>query len=74
MTLTRGNFPNQYAFEATLQNVILSAHDDHVRLDAGILAAFGFFSPQGISSVSTDGYQLPKVYITGNRADSLKIT
>lgn len=63
-------FPNQYAFEATLQNLIYSAHDGHLQLVAGVLAAFTFFNPVGIVSVSTDGKQLPKVYITNDLIES----
>ena len=65
--IDRGVFRNQYAFEATLQKVIYATHDDHLRLSAGILAAFSFYSPYGISSVSVDGVQLPKVYLTSNK-------
>lgn len=60
-----GRFSNQYAFEATLQRLILSAHDSHLNLVAGVLAAFTFGSPYGIASVSSDGVQMPKVYIVG---------
>lgn len=63
--IDEGLFPNQYAFEATLQNLIYSAHDLHLNLEAGILAAFTFASPYGIVSVSSDGIQVPKVYIIG---------
>lgn len=56
-------FPNQYTFEAVLQNLIYSAHDAHLYLDAGILSAFSFASPYYIVSVSSDGQQLPKVYV-----------
>ena len=63
--IDRGAFPNQYAFEATLQSLIYSAHDSHLNLVAGILSAFTFASPYGIASVSIDGIQLPKVYLTG---------
>lgn len=58
-------FPNQYTFEAVLQNLIYSAHDAHLYLDAGILSAFSFASPYYIVSVSSDGQQLPKVYVKG---------
>lgn len=58
-------FPNQYTFEAVLQNLIYSAHDAHLSLDAGILSAFTFASPYDIVSVSSDGQQLPKVYVKG---------
>ena len=63
--IDKGAFHNQYAFEATLQNLIYSAHDAHLVLNAGVLAAFTFGSPYAISSVSIDGIQLPKVFITG---------
>ena len=59
-------FPNQYTFEATLQNLIYSAHDAHLQLDAGILAAFNFLSPYSIVSLSVDGVQIPKVYVTSD--------
>jgi len=64
-------FPNQYSFEATLQNLINSANDAHIQLVAGVLAAFTFASPYEIASVSSDGIQLPKIYITGTRAITL---
>lgn len=60
-----GVFPNQYAFEATLQQLIISAHDAHLNLNAGVLSAFTFASVYGIVSVSPDGLQTPKVYVTG---------
>lgn len=63
--INRGAFPNQYAFEATLQSLIYSAHDVHLWLDVGILAAFDFASPYSIVSLSEDGIQDPKVYLTG---------
>lgn len=62
--IVNGAFPNQYAFEATLQNLIYSAHDAHFQLDSGILAAFTFLSPYSIVSLSKDGVQIPKVYVT----------
>lgn len=66
--IDNGAFPNQYAFEATLQNLIYSAHDAHLFLNAGVLAAFTFGNPYAISSVSLDGIQLPKIYITGTNS------
>lgn len=69
--IDEGVFPNQYAFEATLQNLIYSAHDLHLNLAAGVLAAFTFASPYGIVSVSIDGIEVPKVYIIGELGESL---
>ena len=63
--IDNGQFANEYVFEATLQNLIYSTHDAHVTLSAGILAVFTFASPYGIVSVSEDGLQTPKVYISG---------
>lgn len=60
-----GFFQNQYAFEATLQNLIYSAHDTHLQLYAGILSTFSFGSPYELATVSVDGVQLPQVYISG---------
>jgi hypothetical protein len=37
-----GIFLNQYEFEAALQTLLYAAHDVHVTLNAGILAAFSF--------------------------------
>ena len=73
--VTNGAFQNQYAFEATLQNLVYSAHDAHFQLEAGILAAFTFLSPYSIVALSEDGVQIPKVYVTDDAAlatDSFK--
>lgn len=59
-----GFFKNQYDFEATLQQLILSAHDTHLSLQGGILEAFSFGSEYGLVSVSLDGKEIPKVYIS----------
>ena len=61
-----GQFQNQYTFEVAVQEVVLAAHDDHLTLNAGILGAFTFGSPLRIVSVSTDGIQLPKIFIAGS--------
>ena len=56
-------FRNEYEFEASLQALLYAAHDAHVDLYAGALAAFNFGSPYDIVSVSLDGVALPKVYL-----------
>ena len=68
--VAKGAFANQYAFEATLQNLVYSAHDAHFQLEAGILAAFTFLSPYSIVALSEDGVQTPKVYTTDDVAFS----
>ncbi|OCL11266.1 hypothetical protein AOQ84DRAFT_386953 [Glonium stellatum] len=62
--ITAGYYTNEYAFEADLQILLYATHDAHVALTAGALSAFSFASPFAISSVSVDGKQLPKVYVT----------
>jgi hypothetical protein len=66
--INNGAFANQYEFEAALQTLIYSAHDYHLDLIAGILAAFTFASPYDVISVSLDGVQLPKVYLAGTQS------
>ncbi|KAK7718646.1 hypothetical protein SLS64_002606 [Diaporthe eres] len=61
-----GAFKNQYEFEVALQLLLVSAHDAHLYLNAGILAAFTFASPYDIVSLSTDGIELPKVYLAAD--------
>lgn len=63
-SIEQGAFSNQYAFEAALLALVHSAHDVHFQLDMGILAAFDFESPYSIVSLSDDGIQDPKVYLT----------
>lgn len=60
-----GVYNNQYDFEVAVQKLVLAAHDTHLNLAAGVLAVFSFGSQYPIQSVSIDGIQLPKIYITG---------
>lgn len=61
--VNNGAFANQYEFKMALQLLLVSAHDAHLYLNAGILAAFTFASPHDIVSLSIDGIELPKVYL-----------
>lgn len=63
--VSSGAFENQYEFEVALQLLLGSAHDAHLYLSAGILAAFTFASPYDIVSLSIDGVEVPKVYLAG---------
>ena len=63
--INAGEFQTEYEFEVAVQEVVYAAHDDHLALDFGILGAFQFGSPLRIVSASTDGIQLPKIYIVG---------
>lgn len=58
-------FDNQYEFEAALQSVVYAAHDDHLSLSSGILGVFSFGTSYRIVSLSKDGIELPKVYLSG---------
>ncbi|KAI1120862.1 hypothetical protein F5Y10DRAFT_257573 [Nemania abortiva] len=58
-----GLYGSQYDFEVDLVRLIYAAHDGHLTLSAGVLAAFSFASPQDIVSVSIDGISPPKVYL-----------
>ena len=66
----RGQFRNEYEFEASLQALLYASHDQHVQLFAGAMAVFSFASPYDIVSVSLDGRAPPKVYIAGRSSHS----
>ncbi|KAH6011513.1 hypothetical protein HBI83_161230 [Parastagonospora nodorum] len=61
--ITSGVYKKQYSFEADVQLLISRMHDSHVTLSSGIMNAFSFVSPYGIVSASSDGKQLPEIYI-----------
>ncbi|KAG4433289.1 hypothetical protein IFR05_011234 [Cadophora sp. M221] len=61
-----GAFENQYEFEATLQRLIYSAHDDHFDVAWGTLGVFAFGTRYRIVSVSEDGIELPQVYVASD--------
>jgi hypothetical protein len=69
--INTGSFENQYEFEATLQSLVYLAHDHHLSLAAGILGIFSFGTSYRIASVSIDGIQLPKIYLTGTSIASI---
>ena len=58
-----GTFKTEYDFEVALQTIIYAIHDAHVTLSAGLLSIFTFGSPLRIVSVSSNGIELPKIYI-----------
>ncbi|KAF7125987.1 hypothetical protein CNMCM5793_002346 [Aspergillus hiratsukae] len=59
-------FRNEYAFEAAVKRLLNAAHDDHLSMTGGILSAFVYGAPYDIVSVSLDGIELPKVYISAD--------
>ena len=58
-------FSNEYAFEAAVQRLLYNAHDGHLSLEAGLMSIFSFGNQYALSSVSADGVELPKPYLTG---------
>lgn len=60
-----GTFTNEYSFESALQRLVLRMHDGHVIVLAGMLTFASFGSPLTLTSISGDGVEIPKVYITG---------
>lgn len=65
--INTNQFANQYEFEAALQSAIYATHDDHLSLAAGILGVFSFGTRYRIVSLSKDGIELPKVYLSGKK-------
>lgn len=63
-----GSYGNQYDFEADVQRVAFAMHDAHVDLRSGVMSRFSFGSQDAITSVSVDGIEPPKVYLTGKRS------
>jgi hypothetical protein len=70
--IDNGAYANQYEFEAELQALIYATHDGHLYLSSGILSVFSFGSQYAIASVSIDGIQLPKVYLSGKMVHPFK--
>ncbi|KAK8127353.1 Peptidase S41 family protein [Apiospora sp. TS-2023a] len=62
--VTAGYYQNQYEFEVDLQKSVLAIHDAHVYLNIGVTTPFVYGSPYSISSVSIDGKEPPKAYLT----------
>lgn len=67
--INTGVFKNQYEFEATLMQLVYSAHDTHVDLVSGIMGVFSFGTEYSIVSLSLDGVALPKIYLSGMLTD-----
>ncbi|KAF2635276.1 hypothetical protein P280DRAFT_473987 [Massarina eburnea CBS 473.64] len=61
--IDRSQFRNEYQFEEAVQQVIYSAHDKHLQLNAGVLSAFRFSSPIKIVSLSSNGKEPPRLYL-----------
>lgn len=61
--ISSGAYPNEYEFMANLWKVFNSAHDGHFRFLPDILVkALLFRRNVDLVSVSTDGFEIPKIY------------
>lgn len=63
--IDNGMFPSEHDFESALYRLLTAAHDDHLTATGGILSTFVFGAPWDIVSVSVDGTEPPKVYVSG---------
>lgn len=68
--ITAQVYKNQYQFEVDVQHLLDGAHDGHMYLRGGIMAAFSFLAPYSITAASPDGASLPKLYITNDLVKS----
>ena len=64
--VNNNEFENEYDFEVALQQLLNAGHDSHLTLDAGALSVFTFLSPIGVTALSEDGIQPPKIYSTND--------
>ncbi|KAI9700942.1 MAG: hypothetical protein M1820_006587 [Bogoriella megaspora] len=64
-----GAYHNQYAFEKDLQQLVYAAHDAHLNLVSGVLAAFSFGNSYDLVCASEDGIEPPKIYIQADVLD-----
>ncbi|KAI4608971.1 hypothetical protein J4E80_008716 [Alternaria sp. BMP 0032] len=64
--ITTQVYKNQYQFEVDVQHLLDRAHDGHMYLRGGIMAAFSFLAPYSITAASPDGTSLPKLYLTND--------
>ncbi|KAF1837498.1 hypothetical protein BDW02DRAFT_565981 [Decorospora gaudefroyi] len=67
--ISANTYANQYEFETDVQLLTYAMRDSHVSLNAGILSAFSFASPYEVASVSLDGKEEPRIYITDDIID-----
>ncbi|KAI4675302.1 uncharacterized protein J4E84_010194 [Alternaria hordeiaustralica] len=68
--ITTQVYKNQYQFEVDVQHLLDRAHDGHMYLRGGIMAAFSFLAPYSITAASPDGASLPKLYLTNDLVTS----
>jgi len=60
--LRKGGYKNQFEFVLDIQRMIAATGDGHVAYTPALLGAFQFTRSLNITSVSSDGLELPKIY------------
>ncbi|KAK0122059.1 hypothetical protein ONS95_010323 [Cadophora gregata] len=61
--ISNNAFGNQYEFELAIRNLLHGAHEGHLALQTPLYSLFIFRSPFEFVSVSSDGSQLPQIYV-----------
>lgn len=67
--LLNDEYSSEYEFELALSNITLSAHDGHFQFPFDGMSVF-YFSPNtslALASVSTNGTDLPLIYLYGKQ-------
>ncbi|OKL63579.1 hypothetical protein UA08_01260 [Talaromyces atroroseus] len=59
-------YSSQFDFDSELHGLLASANDGHLFLGLCSLGIFTFRNPVALASISTDGFELPKVYLYGD--------
>ena len=70
LQINSGGYPNEYEFESAILRLVQSSHDGHLVFSGGASAVFSFTSPYQLLSISSDGIQMPRVYVAGKCLDS----
>lgn len=59
-----GAFNNEFDFETAVLRAVYATHEGHLSLNIGATYPFSFGTSNAITSVSSDGIELPKPYLT----------
>ncbi len=68
-----GTFSNQYDFEVALGSIIQQAHEGHMALPTGLLSSFLFQVPYELLSISSNGTELPAVFVQGMKRPNIAV-
>ena len=65
-----GVFTSEFDFETAVLKLMYQAHEGHLNLNIGATAPFTFGSAYPISSISSDGVEEPRPYLTSKLTSS----